>query len=114
MSNNEEESMEEDNNFNQEKVIRYYFQRGFDYHTILQFLTKYHNFTISYRTLLRRLKTYGMKRRNKDISQITHEAVKDRIQHIINGPASCCGSRTVWHFLNWKELEYLEVLYNLF
>ena len=47
-----------------------------------------------------------MIRRNKPISQVTHEAIVDRLRKIINGPASAGGYRTVWHSL---ELEGIRV-----
>ena len=91
----------------EESLIRYYFDKGFEYNDILRFLEKYHNHTISYRTLLRRCKKYGMKRRNRaGIPQITHERVRQMIQEMINGPGSAGGYRTVWHYL---ELEGLRV-----
>ena len=39
----------------EEVVIRYYFQRGFDYSDILLFLEKYHATEMSMRTLHNRL-----------------------------------------------------------
>ena len=48
----------------EETVIKYYFQRGFSYEEIIHFLAKRHDHEISNSTLLRRLKTYGLKRRS--------------------------------------------------
>ena len=106
----------EDNNFNgdfddentdEETLIRYYFDKGFEYSNILIFLRKYHGVQISYRTFLRRLDSYGMKRRaTRGISRVTHDAVQERIREMINGPASAGGYRTVWHYL---ELEGIRV-----
>lgn len=94
--------------FDEEELLRYYFNRGFGYNNILTFLRKYHSYTISYRTLLRRLRKYGLKRRNRDayLPQITHDAVRQKIQGMINGPGSAGGYRTVWHSL---ELEGIRV-----
>ena len=47
-----------------EVLIKYYFHRGFEYNVILQFLTTYHNIDISERTLHRRLRIYGLSRKN--------------------------------------------------
>ena len=48
----------------EETVIKYYFQRGFSYEEIIHFLAKRHDHEISNSTLLRRLKTYELKRRS--------------------------------------------------
>ena len=46
----------------EKELITFYFNRGFSYNEIIQFLAKQHNFSISYRTLCRRLKSYGLYR----------------------------------------------------
>eukprot|EP00794_Sanderia_malayensis_P006763 gene6763-7524_t len=92
-------------NFNEEDLIRYYFNRGFKYEEIIQFLAKYYNHSISYSTLLRRLKQYGLKRRDQLTNDIFIRA-RARISDIINGPGSAGGYRTVWHTL---ELEGMRV-----
>ena len=48
----------------EENLIKYYFQRGFSYQEIILFLAKRHNIEMSYSTLLRRMKLYGLSRRN--------------------------------------------------
>ena len=112
MADSEEDDIleqQDDDIFDEEELLRYYFNRGFGYNNILHFLRKYHSYTISYRTLLRRLRKYGLKRRMNrggHLPQITHEAVRQRIQGMINGPGSAGGYRTVWHSL---ELEGIRV-----
>ena len=63
-----EESSSEDSGseieFDEETLIRYYFQRGFSYEEILLLLKKHHKHEMSYSTLLRRLKAYGLGRRS--------------------------------------------------
>lgn len=96
-----------DENTDEETLIRYYFDKGFEYSNILIFLRKYHGVQISYRTFLRRLNNYGIKRRaTRGISRVTHDAVQERIREMINGPGSAGGYRTVWHYL---ELEGIRV-----
>lgn len=63
-SEEEDSSHEVDVEIDEETIIKYYFQRGFSYEEIIHFLAKRHDHEISYSTLLRRLKTYGLKRRN--------------------------------------------------
>lgn len=92
-------------NFDEEAIITYYFNRGFEYNEILLFLVKYHNHHISYSTLLRRLRQYGLSRQKQPSEDILKE-VRKRIQEIIDGPGSMGGYRTVWHTL---ELEGVRV-----
>ena len=92
-------------NFDEEGIITYYFNRGFEYSEILLFLVKHHNHHISYSTLLRRLRQYGLSRQ-KQPSEDELKAVRKRIEEIIHGPGSMGGYRTVWHTL---ELEGLRV-----
>ena len=77
----------------------------FRYEEIIQFLKKYHNHEISYSTLLRRLKQYGLKRRCQLGNDIFIEA-RERVSEIINGPGSAGVYRTVWHTL---ELEGIRI-----
>ena len=108
-SSSDESSESEDPlvNFDEEEVIRFYFNRGFNNDEIRLFLSKHHNYEISYSTLLRRLKAYGLKRRSKcGVSNLTLASVRNRITELINGPASSGGYRTVWHSL---ELEGVRV-----
>ena len=92
-------------NFDEEGIITYYFNRGFEYSEILLFLVKHQNHHISYSTLLRRLRQYGLSRQ-KQPSEDELKAVRKRIEEIIDGPGSMGGYRTVWHTL---ELEGLRV-----
>ncbi|CAB3978133.1 RNA-directed DNA polymerase from mobile element jockey [Paramuricea clavata] len=89
----------------EEEVLKYYFFRGFTYEEILLFLAKRHHCTISYSTLLRRLKKYCLMRRgvtNKDSFENTFLQVQRHIAELINRPSSSMGYRTLWHAL---ELE---------
>ena len=96
---------ESDVDFDEESVIKYYFSRGFEYQEILHFLHKNHDHHISYSTLLRRLKQYGISRRNPNTLHQMDD-VRKRVQEILNGPGSAGGYRSVWHTL---ELEGLRV-----
>ena len=49
--------------FDEEDIIRYYFFRGFSYEEIRRFLQKYHATEISISTLKRRIKSYGLRRK---------------------------------------------------
>ena len=54
----------------QKNIIETYFLAGFEYHTIVSFLEKFHGIHISLLTLEWRLRDYGLKRRNSaDLNQ---------------------------------------------
>lgn len=102
-----EEAENAEEKFDEEEVLTYYFYCGYSYNEILLFLEKYHNFIISYSTLLRRLRGYGLRRRcneNSDQYQNSVVTARERIQAIINGPGSLCGYRSVWHTLEMEGL----------
>lgn len=95
----------DDDCFDEENLLRYYFQRGFTYKEILLFLQTYHNHTISYNTLLRRFRQYGLRRRGQ-INDLEVLDLRRRILEIMSGSGSLQGYRSVWHTL---ELEGLRV-----
>ena len=63
VSTDERSSSSTDEEIDEKELITFYFNRGFSYNEIIQFLAKQHNISISYRTLCRHLKTYGLHRR---------------------------------------------------
>lgn len=85
-------------------VIEYYFYRGLTYRHITLMLEKQHNIIMNQRTLIkRRLKDYGLKRR-----EIVDEELKERVrdlilQEICTGPDSLNGYRTMWHVLRLRH-----------
>ena len=92
----------------EKELITFDFKRGFSYNEIIQFLSKQHNFSIGYRTLCRRLKSYGLYRQgfNEQVnSEDILEIVRRWITEIINGPGSYVGYRTVWHTLKMEGLQ---------
>ena len=80
----------------EEVLIRYYFQRGFDYSVILLFLEKYHATEISVRTLHNRLHKYGLRRRNANSDDAE---IYQAIQQELDGPGCMRGYRAMWHTL---------------
>ena len=83
-----------------QRWIRFYFNQGLEYSEILKFLQKYHRTIISKSTLMRRLKDYGLLRwTGKNVSLETIREARERIQPLIEGPASSSGYRSVWHSL---------------
>ena len=86
--------------------MKYYFNRGFEYHIL--FLAKNHNHSITYSSLLRKLKQYGLSRRNLDRQ---HQVdVRKRIEEIVSGPGSAGGYRSIWHTLQLEGLRVPRVI----
>ena len=104
-NNSDDSDSDTECNFDEEAIITYFFNRGFEYNEILLFLVKYHNHHISYSTLLRWLRQYGLSRQKQPLEEVFKE-VRKRIKEIIDGPGSMGGYRTVWHTL---ELEGFRV-----
>ena len=86
----------------EEVLITYYFYRGYQYRDILDFLATYHNIEMSERTLHRRLRTYGLSRRNPEYDVNT---IVDEVQGMLDGPDCISGYRHVWHSLQLKGLQ---------
>lgn len=82
-----------------EEAIRYYFGKNYKYKTILTLLEKYNNITISKRTLLNKLREYGLRRRG-NIVDCDH--VKECIQRELDGSGQMLGYRSMWRQLQSK------------
>lgn len=72
--------MADDSQDQMRELIENYFHQGYKYDQIVLFLNKYHDVKICTRTLKRKLKDYGLKRRGNDdqlkatITQLMNEA----------------------------------------
>ena len=103
----------EEEDFDEESVIKYYFNFGYEYKEILLFLCKRHGHQIRYSTLLRRLKQYGLRRRcasDHEGFNDTLQKVQRRIRELINGPGSSGGYRAVWHTLEMEGLRVPRII----
>ena len=69
---------------------------GFCYETIVHFLAEYHGISMNVRTLKRKLRHYGLRRRNHLHSEHT---VREIIKREIEGPLSLLGYRGMWNKL---------------
>ena len=78
----------------EENIIKEYFNRGFKYEEIIELLSKNHSITMSIATLKRRLKHYGLQRKNADYDI---DLVREEIRTILDGPGCIAGYRHVWH-----------------
>ena len=78
------------------ELIEYYFNCGYSYEVILEFLDRYHDISMSLRTLKRRPSAYGLKRKKHevDVAQLW-DLIKVEMAHA--GAQS--GYRSIWHAL---------------
>ena len=77
------------------ELIEYYFHRGFQYRSIAFFLEKYHDIRLSERTLKRRLKDFGLKRRETVDENIENRARSIITDEISAGPDRLNGYRSI-------------------
>ena len=83
----------------EEEAIRYYFQRNYSYNTILDFLNEFHGINMSKRTLLNRLRGYGLSRRSRNINV---DVLRDHINRELQGSGNLLGYRAMWRRLHLK------------
>ena len=78
------------------ELIKYYFDCGYPYEVIVDFLCKHHGISIGMWTLKRRLHAYGLKKKGHvlDVGQV-RDLVKVEMAHA--GAQS--GYRSIWHAL---------------
>ena len=112
--NSGSESFEqEESGFDEEEILKYYFYRGFSCQEILVFLSDRHQYEISYSTLLRRLKSYGLMRRgitNQDGFDDTFLQLQGRMHELIRGSGGSVGYRSMWHTLEMEGLRVPRVI----
>ena len=76
--------------------LREHFHLGYENEVILQFLVDYHGIKMSVSTLKRRLRDYGLKRRENEVDV---DQLRDIIRNEISGSGQALGCRAVWHSL---------------
>ena len=80
----------------EEVLIRHYFKFGYQYESILAFLSKFYDIRLSLRTLKYWLECFGLTRRSTHYDEAT---VRVRIQAELDGPGCMSGYRSMWHTL---------------
>lgn len=85
----------------EENLIKEYFSKGFKYKEIIEFLTKNHSINMSITTLKRRIKLYGLQRKNADYDI---DVITEKIRTILDGPGCIAGYRHVWHTLKLQGI----------
>ena len=78
-------------------ILHYYFERGFCFETIVNFLQEYHGISMNERTLKRRLSQYGLRRRNRQVH--SEHSVREIIKREIEGPSSLHRYHEMWNKL---------------
>ena len=82
-----------------EQLIIYYFKKGYQYDSILKFLSSHHGFHISKSTLIRRLKENGIQRRRQSNTFNEFQRMERTIANEVTGPNSLLGYRLMWNQL---------------
>lgn len=86
-------------------VIEHYFHLGYTNEIILEFLKRFHHIRTSLRTLKRRLRSFGLRRKGNIIDEARIGAIIIIIIIIIrelSGPGRLQEYRSVWHTLQIK------------
>ena len=81
---------------NEKDILAYYFYAGYTYEAITKFLSNYHDVSMSIRTLKRRFSEYGLKKKDRTLS---NDVISQLIQREIQGPHIMRGYRGIWHLL---------------
>ena len=81
------------------EIITHYFHLGYPNEIIREFLSNYHDITMSLRTLKRRLRDFSL-RRNGNMNEDVQERIREVIENeISNGSGASLGYRSMWHLL---------------
>ena len=90
----------ENNRDNIDNIIEGYFYRGYRYRDIVSLLAKHYGVQIHVRTLKRKLKDLGLKRRQTDFDE---ETVRLCIEKEIQEAGLLAGYRYIWHALRLRH-----------
>ena len=78
------------------ELIEHYFARGFQYNTIIDFLSKRHGISMSERALRSRLNVYGLRRKSPEYNL---DEIRELTQEKLQDPAYMGGYCSMWHAL---------------
>ena len=85
-----------------DEVITHYFHRGYPYDVIVGLLEKREGLQMCVRTLKRRLRSLGLKR--KDNAKVMDDSeIRTVIREEMRGPGSLSGYRSIWHALRLRH-----------
>ena len=88
-------------------LLTSYFNRGFTYEEIRRFLDKNHDRCLSIATLKRRMKDFGLKRRDADYDEME---VREHIRKQLDGSSTCAKTVTL-PLAHMKTLEDFKQLF---
>ena len=83
-------------------ITTYYFSRGYEYNAIVHFLAKFHDITMSIRTLKNRLRQYQLRRRTPTYDL---NLVREAILRELSGPGCSSGYRSMRHTLHLQNIQ---------
>ena len=85
-----------------DEVITHYFHRGYPYDVIVGLLEKREGLQMCVRTLKRRLRSLGLKR--KGYTEVMDDSeLRTIIREEMRGPGSLSGYRSIWHALRLRH-----------
>jgi len=88
------------------ELLTYYFETGYAYEEILQFLRDRHDLEMSLSTLKRRLRLYGLKRKGNIVTNEKMQDLRSSIQNLVDdGAWSSLGYRTTWQLLKCRGFQ---------
>ena len=85
-----------------DEVITHYFHRGYPYDVIVGLLEKREGLQMCVRTLKRRLRSLGLKRKG-NAEVIDDSELRTIIREEMRGPGSLSGYRSIWHALRLRH-----------
>ena len=83
-----------------DELIKEYFHRGYAYQAIVDLLEKQDGVRMHVRTLKRKLRGLGLKRKGADHDE---DIVRDLIKQEMEGAGSLAGYRYIWHALRLRH-----------
>ena len=86
-----------------EQIISDIFRKGYIYQDILNVLYAIYGITISLSTLKRKLKSYGLQRRNEPTPENFAE-IAESLERKLHGTGNQFGYRTMWHSLRLEGI----------
>ena len=84
------------------EVIKRYFHRGYPYDAIVGLLKKREGLQMCVRTLKRRLRCLGLKRKG-NAKIMDDSEIRNVIREEMEGPGSLSGYRSIWHALRLRH-----------
>ena len=84
------------------EVIKRYFHRGYPYDAIVGLLKKREGLQMCVRTLKRRLRCLGLKRKG-NAKIMDDSEIRNVIREEMEGPGSLSGYRSIWHALGLRH-----------